>query len=78
MGIVKAEIIKEEYLNISISQISHCRWASFFPQNGLTLCIFLLTRPSKAGKESFLRQILLSDLRLDTYERKQTKIVSDL
>ena len=27
---------------------------------------FKLTRPSKAGKESFLRQILLNDLRLDT------------
>ena len=30
--------------------------------------------PSKTGKESFLRQILLSDLRFDTYEWKQAKI----
>ena len=45
------------------------------PHKGLTNCFFfLLTRPSKAGKESFLRQILLSDLRLDTYEWKQAKI----
>ena len=30
--------------------------------------------PSKTGKESFIRQILLSDLRFYTYEWKQTKI----
>ena len=28
----------------------------------------------QAGKESFLRQILLSNLRLNAYEWKQTKI----
>ena len=44
------------------------------PQKGITIFFFYLTRPSKAGKESFLRQILLSDLRLDTYEWRQTKI----
>ena len=38
------------------------------PQKGITICVFLtfLTRPSKTGKESFFRQILLSDLRFDT------------
>ena len=33
-----------------------------------------LTMPSKADKELFLEQILQSDLRLDTYELKKTKI----
>ena len=32
-----------------------------------------LTRPSKAKKELFVEQILLSDLRLDTFELKNTK-----
>ena len=40
----------------------------------LPFAFFYLTRPSKTGKESFLRQILLSDLRIDTYDWKQTKI----
>ena len=46
----------------------------YTPKESIIICLFffLLLRPSKAGKESFLRQILLSDLRLDTYKRKQT------
>ena len=32
-----------------------------FPQKGITICIFQLTRPSKAGKESFPEKFLLSD-----------------
>ena len=44
------------------------------PRKGLTICIFFsLIRPSKAGKESFIKQILLSDLRLNIYKWKQKK-----
>ena len=52
----------------------HCRWVSLLCITPLKkyyhLPFFKLTRPSKARKECFLRQILLSDLRLDTYEWK--------
>ena len=52
-----------------------CQLIVYYTPNGITICIFfLLTRPSKTGKESFLRQILPSDLRFDTYEWNQTKI----
>ena len=46
----------------------------YTPKKVLPFAFFELTRPSKTGKELFLRQILLSDLRFDTYEWKQTKI----
>ena len=39
------------------------------PQKGITICLFFkLTRPSKTGKESFLRQNMLSDLKFYTYD----------
>ena len=44
------------------------------PQKGITICLFLTYQAFETGKESFLRQILLSDLRFDTYEWKQTNI----
>ena len=44
------------------------------PQKGITIFVFLTYQAFKTGKESFLRQILLGDLRLYTYEWKQTKI----
>ena len=46
----------------------------YTPKKVWPFAFFYLTRSSKTGKESFLRQILLSDLRFDTYEWKQTKI----
>ena len=39
----------------------------YTPKKGLPCAFFLITRSSKAEEESFLRQVLLSDLRLDTW-----------
>ena len=50
----------------------HCSWAGLLSIAPLKKVLpfafffFKFTRPSKAGKEPFLRQILLSGLRLDT------------
>ena len=37
-----------------------------------------LTRPSKAEKELFVEQILLNDLRMDTFELRNTKYVKSV
>ena len=46
----------------------------YTPKKVLPFGFLKLTRPSKTGKESFIKQILPSNLRFDTYEWKQTKI----
>ena len=44
------------------------------PQNDITICVSFLTYQAFKNLEPFLRQILLSDLKFDTHEWKQTKI----
>ena len=53
---------EEKFCSLQVGQLI----VYYTPKKVITFAFFLLTRPSKAGKESFLRQVLLSDLWVET------------
>ena len=62
----KSECIGPTFISLRVMQVGQLIMY-YTPKKVVPFAFFLLARPSKAGRESFLKQILLSELRLDTW-----------